>query len=153
LWVRAPPALLVPIRAARAGGIGLPPHFTGEKKVTNVSMNREQKRAAQRAGQVNADGSQATRERRAPSQSLKTERTKPAEFVREVRAELKKVNWPTREEVRRYSIIVAIALVIFTTFVFGLDWVFERAFRFVTQPPLEGALALDTLAPLLTGGF
>ncbi len=104
------------------------------------SMNREQKRAARKAGQVNADGSQATRERRPPTKQLKTERTRPAEFVREVRAELKKVNWPTRDEVRRYSIIVAVALVIFTAFVFGLDWVFERAFRFVADPASEGAL-------------
>lgn len=114
-----------------------------------MSMNREQKRAAQRAGQVNADGTQATRDRRAPSQSLKTERTKPAEFVREVRAELRKVSWPTREEVRRYSIIVAIALVIFTMFVFGLDWVFERMFRFITEPPIEGSLGVQTVAALL----
>jgi preprotein translocase subunit SecE len=111
-------------------------------------MNREQKRAAQRAGQLNADGSQATRDRRPPTQTLKRERTKPAEFVREVRAELKKVAWPTREEVRRYSVIVAIALVIFTAFVFGLDWVFERMFRFITEPPIEGSAALGLLAPL-----
>lgn len=102
-----------------------------------MSMNREQKRAAQRAGQVNADGSQATRDRKPPTKQLKRERTKPAEFVREVRAELKKVNWPTRDEVRRYSIIVAIALVIFTLFVFALDWVFERAFRFISDPAGE----------------
>jgi preprotein translocase subunit SecE len=89
-----------------------------------VSMNREQKRAAQKAGQVNADGSQATRERRSPSQSLKTERTKPAEFVREVRAELRKVAWPTRKEVINYSIIVLIAIALLTAIIAGLDYVF-----------------------------
>jgi len=98
-------------------------------------MNREQKRAAQRAGQVNADGSPATvRDRKAPAQRLKTERTKPTDFVREVRAELRKVAWPTRDEVLRYSLIVFIALVVFTLFVFGLDYVFERLFHFVTSP-------------------
>lgn len=100
-----------------------------------MSMNREQKRAAQRAGQVNADGSPATvRDRKAPAQRLKTERTKPTDFVREVRAELRKVAWPTRDEVLRYSLIVFIALVVFTLFVFGLDYVFERLFHFVTSP-------------------
>ncbi len=55
-----------------------------------MAMNREQKRAMQRAGQVNADGSQTTtRDRKAPAQRLKSERTRPVEFVREVRAELK----------------------------------------------------------------
>lgn len=104
-------------------------------------MNREQKRAAQKAGQLNADGSQVTvKDRRAPSKSLKTERTKPGEFIREVRAELKKVAWPTREEVIRYSIIVFVALVIFTAFVFGVDYVFEWFFRFVTDPGGSSAL-------------
>jgi preprotein translocase subunit SecE len=117
-----------------------------------VSMNREQKRAAQRAGQVDADGSPATvRDRRAPAKSLKTERTKPAEFVREVRAELKKVSWPTREEVIRYSIIVFVALVVFTLFVFGLDFVFEWFFRSVTDPTVGEALGAAALAGPLTG--
>lgn len=105
-----------------------------------MAMNREQKRAAQRAGQVNADGSPVTvKDRRAPAQRLKTERTKPADFVREVRGELRKVSWPTRDEVLRYSVIVLIALVVFTVFVFGLDFLFERLFRFITAPDV-GAL-------------
>lgn len=103
-------------------------------------MNREQKRAAQRAGQVDADGSPTTtRDRRAPAQRLKSERTKPRDFVREVRGELKKVAWPTRDEVLRYSLIVLVALVVFTALVFGLDFVFERMFRFITDPE-AGAL-------------
>ena len=107
-----------------------------------MAMNREQKRAAQRAGQVDADGSPITvRDRRAPAKSLQTERTKPADFVREVRAELKKVAWPTREEVIRYSIIVLVALVAFTLAVFGVDYVFEWFFRFVTNPSAMGATA------------
>ena len=110
-----------------------------------MAMNREQKRAAQRAGQVNADGSQATRDRKAPAQNLKTERTKPLEFVREVRAELKKVSWPTRAEVIRYSTIVLIALIVFTAFVFGMDFLFERLFHFISNPD-DGALGATLTA-------
>ncbi len=114
-----------------------------------MAMNREQKRAAQRAGQLNADGSQvAVKDRRAPSKSLKTERTKPLEFLREVRAELKKVAWPTREEVIRYSIIVLVALVIFTLFVFGVDYVFEWFFRAVTDPGGNSSLGLTVPGPI-----
>ncbi len=96
-----------------------------------MSMNREQKRAAQRAGQLNEDGSQAApkRDRKAPAQSIKSERTRPTEFLREVRSELKKVTWPTRPEVVRLSIIVLIALVVFMTAVFLLDAVFAELFR------------------------
>ena len=114
-----------------------------------MAMNREQKRAAQKAGQVNADGSQTTvRDRRAPSKSLKAERTKPAEFIREVRAELKKVSWPTRPEVIRYSVIVFVALVVFTAFVFGVDWVFDWFFNFVTNPTANEALGVALPVPL-----
>ena len=111
-----------------------------------MAMNREQKRAAQRAGQVDADGSPTqVRDRRAPTKNLQTERTKPADFVREVRSELKKVSWPTRAEVIRYSVIVFVALVVFTLFVFGIDYVFEWVFRFITEPEAESAAAV--LAP------
>ena len=100
-----------------------------------MAMNREQKRAMQRAGQVNADGSQVTtRDRRAPAQRVKAERTRPAEFVREVRAELKKVSWPTRPEVIRYSMIVLVALVVFTAFVFAIDYAFGELFRALLDP-------------------
>ncbi len=110
-----------------------------------MAMNREQKRAAQRAGQVNADGSQATRERKAPAQNLKTERTKPLEFIREVRAELKKVSWPTRQEVIRYSTIVLVALIIFTAGVFAIDYVFGELFRIVLDPGTDSTGALGAL--------
>jgi preprotein translocase subunit SecE len=44
--------------------------------------------------------------------------------VREVRAELRKVAWPTRDETINYSIIVLIAVVLLTAFVAGLDYAF-----------------------------
>ena len=97
-----------------------------------MAMNREQKRAMQQAGQLNPDGSQATatRDRRAPAQKLKSERSRPAEFIREVRAELRKVSWPTRQEVIRYSVIVLVALVVFAVLVFVLDLVFGEFTQF-----------------------
>ncbi len=117
-----------------------------------MSMNREQKRAAQKAGQLAADGTQTTtRDRRAPAQRLKSERTNPAEFVREVRAELRKVAWPTREEVIRYSTIVLVALIVFTAFVFGVDFVFGELFRMLLDP--GNATSLGAGPGALTGSF
>jgi preprotein translocase subunit SecE len=113
-----------------------------------MAMNREQKRAMQRAGQLNEDGSQATnRDRRAPAQRIKQERTKPVEFMREVRAELKKVSWPTRPEVLRYTIIVLVALAVFTGFVFGIDYLFGEVFRALldTGASSTGAAGLAVL--------
>ena len=63
--------------------------------------------------------------------------------MREVRAELKKVSWPTRPEVIRYSMIVLIALVVFTGFVFVIDCAFGELFRVLLDSgaPSTGAMA------------
>lgn len=124
------------------------------------SMNREQKRAAKRAGQLGEDGSPVmTRDTRSHQQNLKTERTKPRQFIREVRGELKKVNWPTRDEVRRFSTIVLIALIVVTLAVFGLDYVIEGVSTFLMNPgggvsaPVEGIDAGAVLQSVSTGTF
>ena len=113
-------------------------------------MNREQKRAAQKSGQVNADGSQAApQNRKAAAQSVKQERTKPAQFIREVRGELRKVTWPTRDEVIRLSIIVIVALVVMTVLIFLLDTAFAEFFRALLSTGRESALgAAGVAAPI-----
>lgn len=95
----------------------------------SMPMNREQKRMLQRQGALQEDGTPARTERRTTVNRAKPteERTKPAEFVREVRAELRKVAWPTRSEVINYSIIVLIVVAVLTAIISGLDWVFGNA--------------------------
>lgn len=47
-----------------------------------------------------------------------------ASFIKDVRAELRRVTWPTRTDVLRWSGVVAVALVFFSLYVFVLDnWV------------------------------
>jgi preprotein translocase subunit SecE len=91
-----------------------------------MAMNRETKRMLQRQGQVGEDGAPvAKRERRAPTQTRpeqREQRTKPAEFLREVRSELRKVAWPTRDETINYSIIVFVALAVLMVLIGVLDW-------------------------------
>jgi preprotein translocase subunit SecE len=91
-----------------------------------MAMNRQQKRMLQRQGQLGADGEPAARRRTAPAppRPTKEARTTPAQFVREVRGELRKVAWPTRTEVINYSIIVLVAVVLLTTYVALLDYGF-----------------------------
>jgi preprotein translocase subunit SecE len=43
-----------------------------------------------------------------------------------VRSELKKVNWPSRQELTTYSIVVFGMTTILTLVVFGMDWAFNR---------------------------
>ena len=96
-------------------------------------MNREMKRMMQRQGQVDADGSPARREAPRPpaSRTATKERIGPAEYTRQVRAELRKVAWPTRAEVVNYSIVVLLALVLLTALIFALDYVFAKAVIFL----------------------
>ena len=54
------------------------------------------------------------------------QRTKPRQFLKEVRQELKKVAWPTRQELWAYTVVVLVSVVVLTSFVFGLDYGFSK---------------------------
>lgn len=88
-----------------------------------MSMNRQQKRMLQKQGEIDADGA-PVRARKAAT-SAPQERTSPGQFLREVRAELRKVAWPTREETINYSIVVLITIIVLGAMIYGLDWVFS----------------------------
>lgn len=47
--------------------------------------------------------------------------------MREVRAELRKVSWPTRSEVVNYSIVVLVVVTLVTAFIGLLDFGFGEA--------------------------
>ena len=57
----------------------------------------------------------------------KKERTKPGQFLKEVIAELRKVNWPTRPEVVAYSTVVLVASIVVAALIFAMDYVFTKA--------------------------
>ncbi len=88
-------------------------------------LNREQKRALKRQGAIDERGAPT----RAPRQQAQRERVGPAQYLREVRDEMRKVAWPTRPEVVRYSIIVTATVVVYTAYVGGLDY----ALRYVAD--------------------
>jgi preprotein translocase subunit SecE len=68
-------------------------------------------------------------ERRAQQQTR--ERTSPATFFAEVRAELRKVAWPDRQEVINSTIVVLIAIVVMTALIFGFDYASAKAVLFL----------------------
>jgi preprotein translocase subunit SecE len=88
-----------------------------------MSMNRQQKRMLQKQGEVDAAG-EPVRGRRQPNSAPPQDRTSPVQFLREVRGELRKVAWPSRDETVNYSIVVLFAIVLLGAFIYGLDWVF-----------------------------
>jgi preprotein translocase subunit SecE len=80
-------------------------------------LNREQKRLLKRQGALDERGAPT----RAPRQTAARERVGPAQYLREVRDEMRKVAWPNRPEVVRYSIIVTATIIVYTAFIGGLD--------------------------------
>ena len=60
------------------------------------------------------------------SSSRRSKRTGARQFLKEVRQELKKVIWPTRQELTTYTIVVLVTVVVMTSYVFGLDVLFSR---------------------------
>lgn len=51
-------------------------------------------------------------------------KTSPAEFIRQVQAEARKVVWPTREETICTAIFVFIMMVVLSVFFLGVDTIF-----------------------------
>lgn len=47
-------------------------------------------------------------------------------YLKEVRAEIRKVTWPSRQEVLRLSAIVLIVLVVMSSFMAIVDFAFSR---------------------------
>jgi preprotein translocase subunit SecE len=99
-------------------------------------VNRETKRLMQRQGQMEADGSPATRRAPAGTATRTTrqqkggapvrKRTTPVQFVREVRDEMRQVAWPSRSELINYTSVVLTTLIIMISLIFVLNLAFGK---------------------------
>jgi preprotein translocase subunit SecE len=49
------------------------------------------------------------------------QRTPLPVFLREVRAELRRVNWPDRKQIVSYTVVVLVLTLVLTSFVWGVD--------------------------------
>jgi preprotein translocase subunit SecE len=94
-------------------------------------VNRETKRMLERQGSVDASGNPVRANRAAPAARAAEERTPFPQYIKEVQGELKKVAWPSRPEVKNYTIVVVITLVIMTALTFGYDSLFAKALLFI----------------------
>lgn len=100
---------------------------------TAVSVASEPKKSKvgklfSKPAQPSADAKTLAKPQNAPEKTKAVEKAKPKKerfrFLKAVRAEMKRVTWPTRPEVIRWSIVVVAALLFFGLFVFVLDnWV------------------------------
>jgi preprotein translocase subunit SecE len=101
-------------------------------------VNRETKRLLQRQGQMDEEGNPAVGNKRPPRPIQPDRRGLPdrtqaenffqrsVDFLREVRAELRRVAWPTRPETLNSAVVVLVAVVVLTAAIFGLDTGFSK---------------------------
>jgi preprotein translocase subunit SecE len=52
-----------------------------------------------------------------------------SQYLRETRAELRKVVWPTREEAINLTLIVVGTITVMSIFFFGIDYILTQLFR------------------------
>ena len=90
-------------------------------------MNRQMKRMQQRQGKNAPERKAAAATALRSAAQEKKKRTPARQFLKEVRQELRKVDWPTREETMSYSIVVLVTVIVLTTFVFFVDLGFSKA--------------------------
>lgn len=95
----------------------------------NRQMKRMQERQERRAKASVAERREAAttsaRRSAAPTEGKK-KRTGARQFLKEVRQELRKVDWPSRRELISYTVVVLVTVIVMTTLVFGLDFVFSK---------------------------
>jgi len=90
-------------------------------------MNSQAKRMMQKQKATGPDRLEAMRQRRSVSAVERRKKTPPRQFLKEVSLELKKVNWPTRQEMIAYTVVVLVAVVFLTSLVFAMDLAFSKA--------------------------
>jgi preprotein translocase subunit SecE len=91
-------------------------------------VNRQTKRMMAKQG---SDKPRAPERKTAPPQHAKKERTSPRHFLSEVRGELRKVAWPSRQEVINSTIVVLIMVTVMTALIFGFDYASAKAVLFL----------------------
>ena len=79
-------------------------------------MNREMRRLQAK------EEERAKKRRKAAPQQRKRERVGFRQFLREVRQELKKVAWPTREETTTFTVVVLVVSFLEQDFSLALDF-------------------------------
>ena len=94
----------------------------------NRQMKRMQERQERRAKASVAERREAatTSARRSTAPTEKKKRAGARQFLKEVRQELRKVDWPSRRELISYTVVVLVTVIVMTSLVFGLDFVFSK---------------------------
>ena len=90
-------------------------------------MNREMRRLQEREERLQKkQGKKRPQKRPQKGQEQLGFFARVRKFLREVRIELKRVSWPSREQMVAFTTVTVITSAAATLFVFGLDFVFKE---------------------------
>jgi preprotein translocase subunit SecE len=96
----------------------------------NRQMKRMQERQERKRGSVSerreATATSARKSSAPQAREGKKKRTGARQFLKEVRQELRKVDWPSRRELASYTVVVLVTVIFMTTLVYGLDFIFSK---------------------------
>ena len=86
-------------------------------------MNRELRRLQEREEKRQ----QKQRAKGVPQRRPKRDRASFMQFLREVRQELRRVAWPSRQELMTFTLVTVITTGVLTALIFGMDFTFKKA--------------------------
>jgi preprotein translocase subunit SecE len=92
------------------------------RQIRRLQEAEERRRKKEQGGQSNAQRRAAALQNRAPETTeRKTFFARVRDYLHEVRVELKKVTWPTREQMIAFTTVTVITSVVLTGVIFGFD--------------------------------
>ena len=61
----------------------------------------------------------------------KSEKNSIAKFFREIKAEVKRITWPSKDDTKKALIAVGVVVLIYIILVGGLDYIFSSLFKLI----------------------
>ena len=97
-------------------------------------LNRELRRTQERSQQSAQKQRQVTQRKKA-AEKKKAEKKgiwkTIVQFLRDVRIEMKKVIWPSRQEVINYTVVVLVTVTVVSTFILVMDLILSRLLHLI----------------------
>ena len=54
-------------------------------------------------------------------------------FFREIKAEIKRITWPSKDETKKALIAVSVVTILYTVIVSGFDYIFQNLFEVILK--------------------
>jgi preprotein translocase subunit SecE len=104
---------------------------TGSGKKSDSTQTGKRDRRTGKAAPAKRSSKAGQAKQRAQARSGQKQGFSMARFMRDVRVELSKVTWPTRNELLVSTVVVLVAVAIAGAYTGALDWAFAHAMQLI----------------------